>query len=263
MNFDTAWTLQPLSAGQFLWSVPPGWQQGRGAFGGLVLGAMVRAGEQLINTPERTLRSISGELCGPTQEGEALIKVELLRAGNNLTTLAVRLEQQQEVQAHAVLIFGNDRPNPGGIQALTPPQPTPWRALEPVPVIPAMPIFAHRMEYRPEGHPPYAGEAPALTTTWVRPRVPVSRWDAASLVALSDAVWPSFFNVLTAPRPTATVSFMAELLDGGDALAPDAPVYHRGQTVAARSGYYVELRELWGEDGRLLLLNQQCLLMIK
>lgn len=263
MAFDAAWKLEQLAPGQFGWTVPDGWQQGRGAFGGLVLGALVRAAERTLQDPDRPLRSITGELCGPTLVGEALIKVEVLRAGNNLTTLAVRLEQQQEIQAHAVLIFGNTRPQPLEFTELWPPEQTPWETLEPLPMIPAMPSFARRMEYRLDGLLPYSQEPSARTHTWVRPRETVERWDAATLVAMSDAVWPSFMNRMEAPRPMGTVSYMAELLDMGEGLELDQPLYHRGHTIAAHAGYQVELRELWGADGRLMLLNQQCLVLIK
>jgi hypothetical protein len=65
---------------RFLLRVPEGWRQGRGAFGGLVLGALARAIETCEADPERVLRSISGQLIGPVLAGEAVIEVRLLRS---------------------------------------------------------------------------------------------------------------------------------------------------------------------------------------
>jgi len=44
MGFDALTTAAPAGDGRFLWDVPDGWQQGRGAFGGIVLAALTRAG---------------------------------------------------------------------------------------------------------------------------------------------------------------------------------------------------------------------------
>ncbi len=42
-----------------------------------------------------------------------------------------------------------------------------------------------------------------------------------------------------------------------------APIFHCGRGRGARDGYVVELRELWGEDGRLLAFNHQTFAIIK
>ena len=73
---------------------------------------------------------------------------------------------------------------------------------------------------------------------------------------------PSSYS-FTAPRPVATVAFTLELLSGLEGLDPEAPLFHSARVVAARAGYFVELRELWGEDGRLVALNQQTVVLIK
>ncbi|HET9990839.1 MAG TPA: acyl-CoA thioesterase domain-containing protein, partial [Kofleriaceae bacterium] len=88
-------------------AVPDTWQQGRGAFGGFVTGAMVRALE--ASAPGRPLRSLTAELCGPLVAGEAEVGIEVLRAGNAVTTSAIRLVQGGEVQAHGVGVLGKER----------------------------------------------------------------------------------------------------------------------------------------------------------
>jgi hypothetical protein len=83
------------------------------------------------------------------------------------------------------------------------------------------------------------------------------------VTSLADVWWPALFSRLTGPRPMATVAFTIELLDGLDGLDPAAPLFHHARSVAARGGYMVEMRELRGEDGRLVALNQQTITIIK
>ena len=84
-------TPVPDGIGTFTLDVPDGWQQGRGAFGGLVLGALARA--SIMSEPDvsRTLRSLTGELPGAVPVGRSTIAVETLRRGSGASTLHARL----------------------------------------------------------------------------------------------------------------------------------------------------------------------------
>jgi acyl-CoA thioesterase len=61
----------------------------------------------------------------------------------------------------------------------------------------------------------------------------------------------------------ATLGFTFQRIAGLDGLDPDAPLFYRGRVLAAQDGFAMEQRELWGEDGRLVALNQQTLVVIK
>ena len=61
----------------------------------------------------------------------------------------------------------------------------------------------------------------------------------------------------------ATIAFTFQPIVRFEGLDPDAPLAFRARLVASADGYGVEYRELWGEDGRLLALNQQTLVIIK
>ena len=112
---------------RFALEVPDGWQQGRGAFGGLVLGAAVRAVEGFAGQPDRPLRTLTAELCGPLLPGPAEILVEPLRLGTGTSTVAARVIQGDELAAHAVLVLGRHRTDDGaGIGMARPPMPD-WR----------------------------------------------------------------------------------------------------------------------------------------
>ena len=58
--FEAASAIRPTGPGTFEGTVPDGWQQGRGAFGGLVYGMLARAMEQVVNEPARRLRTFTG-----------------------------------------------------------------------------------------------------------------------------------------------------------------------------------------------------------
>jgi hypothetical protein len=267
-----------LDAQTFALDVPDGWQQGRGAFGGLVLASLVRAIEGCDdggpskgppNPPGheangRRLRSLTAEICGPVLAGINTIRVERLRTGTGVSTLAARLARDGEVLAHMVGILGRPRAEGTDLTALPAPVMPPWREVPEVRVERSFgPRFADRLEFRPVGALPFQGGSEAVAAGWIRPRDPGPARDAGYVTAMADAWWPAIFSCFTEPRPIATVAFTLELLDGTAGLDPDAPLFHSARAVASRGGYVVELRELRGEDGRILALNQQTLTIIK
>jgi hypothetical protein len=266
-DFTAVTTPTRLDAATFRVDVLDGWQQGRGAFGGLVLANLVRAIERVDadQAGARRLRALTAELCGPVPPGPSALHVERLRTGTGVSTLAARIVRDGEVLAHAVGIFGKPRAEGTDFTALPAPAQPPWREVPVMPAFgpPAGPAFALHFEFRSSGPPPFSGGPEAFTAGWVRPRDPGPARDAAYVTALSDAWWPALFSRMTVPRPMATVAFTLELLDGTEGLDPEAPFFHSARAVASRGGYMVELRELRGEDGRLLSLNQQTFTIIQ
>lgn len=263
-DLHTITTPRLLSEGRYAWTVPPGWRQGRGAFGGLVLAGLTRAIEAHEADAARVLRSLNAELPGPTRAGEVEILVETLREGSSVSTVSARLVQGGNVQAHAVAVLGEDRGEPDDpdagpatwdesqLEALPD-----WQAIEPVPHDqPFVPEFAHNMEFRLTGPLPFAA-GPARTGMFVRPRVPTPSMDSAFIVAMADVPWPAAFSRFDAPRPMATVSYSLQLVGGLAGLPDDAPVHCAGHAITLRQGYSVEHRVVRGADGRLLALNQQ------
>lgn len=261
---DQLMTSRRIEKGRWRIDIPEGWQQGRGAFGGFVVGIMIRAIEGELADPGRALRSLTAELCGPTQPGPADLKVEILRAGSAVTTVVCRLEQDGAVQAHAVGVLGKSRMTAQDGTHLAAPAPRTWRELEVLPVEPPMgPDFARHFEFRTEGPLPFSGGAKPVAEGWIRPKRPGTARDAAYLAACVDAWWPALFTCETAPRPMATIAFTLDFTSPLTGPSANAPLFHRGRDVSIRDGYVTEVRELWSEDGRLLALNQQTFVIIK
>lgn len=260
--FDALITPERLAPGRLRCVLPEGWRQGRGLFGGLVTAVMVRALE--AQAPDRALRSLTAELCGPLQPGEVDVVVETLRQGNAVTTCTVRLEQGGEVQAHGVGVLGKARARVAdGVHLEAPPRPD-WRAMEPLGLEPGMaPDFTRYFRYWADRDLPFSGGKEPVVQGWVSPKNPGGTRDAAYLAGCIDAWWPALYTAVEAPRPMATIAFTFQPFVRFEGLSAEAPLFHRAKVVASADGYCVEFRELWGEDGRLMALNQQTMVIIK
>jgi acyl-CoA thioesterase len=263
-DFQSLTTPKRLDDTRFLAEIPDGWQQGRGAFGGFVLANMVRAIEAFDATPERALRSLNAQLVAPVLVGPATIRVERLRTGSGVSTIAARIEGDGEVLAHAVGVLAKARSNDTDFCHAAAPIMPPWRDVPVVAVQPPMgPVFAKHFEYRVSGPPPYSGLGEAVASGWIRAHEPGPARDAAYVTALADCWWPTMLARLSTFRPMATLTFTLDIVGTLDGLDPDAPLFHNASSTISRDGYSLETRELWGEDGRLVARNHQTMTVIK
>lgn len=264
-SLDTVMTPRALGGGNFEIDIPDGWQQGRGAYGGLSLGALVRAAVAFEATPERRVRAVTAQIAGPVPLGTMRIEVETVRRGAAVTTTRATLRSGDETLVHAVVVLGADRAGAPSWQTLASPAPPAWSAL-PAMEIPEgfAPTFTKHFEFRLTGDVPFSGARPGGSTSgYLRPRARCELRDDALVVALADVWWSAGATALTSPRPFATLSFSLDL-HGSLAEDPsDAPLYHRASSSLASDGYMSETRELWSPDGRLLALNHQLAAVIK
>ena len=240
--------------------VRDGWRQGRGAYGGLTIAAAVRAIEQRIADPRRTVRSVTAEIPAPTLAGDVSIDVEILRSGSSVSVARAALRQHGEVTTHAVAVVGaaREHADPMTWCELAPPAAPPWTSVEPLAGFPG-PEFAQHFEWRVVAGAPFTGGAPE-TVGWVRALAPGAARDAAYLAAMIDVWYPAVLVRAPAMRPMGTIAFTLEVV----ALpVGDAPLLYRGRVEVARDGYFLERRELWSEDGRLLAINHQTFAVIR
>lgn len=262
-DFQIASKVEETSPSEFAALIPDHWQQGRGAFGGLVLGTLLRAIERCEPDASRTTRTLSGDLCGPVLSGPAELRVRTLRRGNNQSNLAAELAQDGAVLATASAVLSPPRAADGAPRFVPAPPPSspPWRELPALAVAPPVgPAFAQHYEYRAAGAPFSRGDEPVIDG-FIRERVPLARLDAPALVGRLDAWWPTLFAV-GAPRPVATISFVAEILVDPATLPPEEPLRYRARMAALHDGFFVELRELWSGE-RVVALNQQTFAILR
>jgi acyl-CoA thioesterase len=244
-------------------TVHEGWRQGRGAYGGLTIAAAIRAIEQRVADPRRKVRTVTAEIPGPTLAGTATFAVDILRSGNSLTVARAALAQGGAVTTHAVAVLAATReiPDPPTWRELVRPEAPPWSEVPLLSTDGAFPEFSRHFEYRLASGLPGSGGA-AVTVGWVRACDPGPARDAAFLAAVIDAWWPATFVRMQVPRPLATIGFTLEIVDDLSRL-DDAPLLYRGTVPVAGDGYFLETRELWTADGRLLVLNHQTFAVIR
>ena len=267
MSFAVASAIEPLGerAGQRLFRAdfPDGWQQGPGAFGGLVLGTLLRAMQAVEPDAARRPRTLSGELCAPVLVGPAELAVRVLRRGARQTNVACELRQGGEVLATTSAILSLSRPQPDASAVETPPPSGDWRATAIVPAMPApaYPVFTAHYEYRSDGRGMLElGQPDALG--WIRERATLAALDAPAVIGRLDAWWPCVFAFEGRPRPVTTVTFSAQLLCDPATLPADEPLRYRARIAALQDGFFLEARELWRGD-RPVAFNQQTFAILK
>lgn len=254
--------------------VPPGWAQGRGAFGGLVVAWLARAIEASEVDPARTIRSLSAEIVGPVVIGPAAIRVEPLRIGNGISTYSARLVQQlptgaDEVEAHAVASLGKPRVADRDFSIERPPAARAPEEVDVLPVAPPFgPEFAQHCEFRPLGplplsSPGQANEGLARSLGYVRLKERPKEMSVSYLAILADAYWPALYAVETMMRPMATLSFALDVVADPKTLDPEAHYLVATQARTGRDGYIAEERRVFAPDGRLVALNHQTFVVIK
>lgn len=265
-SFENASDLRPGEGGHWTGTFPDGWQQGKGAFGGLVLGILARGSRAAESDPTRQLRSLSGDLCGPALVGEFALATTVLRRGRKQTNVRVDMRQGQSLVATASVLLSEERDRADDPVTPAPPSEQDWRQVPVVPLAPPFaPVFTPHYEYRSSGPFPLMGEdpgdmkapfPPGETHGWVRSKTNAPWLDEASLMGLLDSWWPAIFTIRSRYRPIATVRFTADIFCDPRQISAQEPLRYRGRVMAARHGFMLEVRELWKED-QLLAVNHQ------
>jgi hypothetical protein len=244
------------------WQVPDGWQQGRGAWGGLVVAAHLRA--VLAADPHRDIRTISCQIPAPVPVGAHSIELAALRQGSGMSTWSSRIVGHESLLSSATVLLAvprtlDDFPSPRGLARC--PEALPADEVPVIPVAPPLgPVFAQHLQFRPiVGVPLSAGEP--RCAGWID--LPDGHpWDAVRLLAVVDAWWPCVLVALPTLRPMATVDFTAHLLVN-PATVPSGPLLFESQLLAEHEGFTTEVRRLWTADGRLAVENLQSIAVIR
>jgi acyl-CoA thioesterase len=262
--FLDATHITPLGEGRYRSRFDAPWYQGRGAFGGVVAGQILRAMEQVVADPGRPVRSFTVHFCAPASEGEAELRVRIERAGKLVTHATARIENAAGVVSVASATFGIPRSvGTEYFDAKRPEVPPPAE----VPMVPEdvpMPTFCQFFEYRfCVGSAPYSGREPR-TGGWIRPKGNPLVLDAALCVALLDAYPPSVLSTLEEFRSVASVDFTVHFFHALPRPVDPAGAYYlrTGASRWAGEGFAEDLQELWTEDGVLLAQCRQCIAVL-
>jgi acyl-CoA thioesterase len=263
--FEKVTAIQTTSTGdglQFGAEIPDHWQQGKGAFGGVVIGILARAIVASESEKARTLRSLTADLCAPALPGAVEISVTNLRRGTSMSFVDARMTQNGSLVARASAALASSRPIARSAIRALPPQPLPprrppWRDVPALPVEPPLgPVFGQNYEYRSTGPLPFSGGKDPITDGWIREKVQPESLDEAAIVGLLDAWWPTVFSVEAAPRAVATVGYTMQLIVDPRTLDAKEPLFYRARGSAGGDNFFIEMRELWSGD-TVVAMNQQ------
>jgi hypothetical protein len=264
---QTATALYRVGDHTFAWDVPDGWQQGRGAWGGLVAAGVARAVELSERSSERSLRTLSLHLPAPLPVGRVTVRVAPLRVGSGLSTWTVSVHDAGEaVCAHAVVLTGRSRVPDLSADARSwptaqPPTIPAWTEVAALPSgLPGMPVFLQHLEVRPvQGLPLQGGQSRCLGYVRLADQ---GAWDVRHLLAVVDAWWPTVLTVLPSMRPLATVTYAAHVLVDPSTIAAGEPLVYEASMAGTEGGFTTETRRLWTLDGRLAVENHQSIVVI-
>jgi acyl-CoA thioesterase len=262
--FLDATHVTPLGEGRYRSRFDAPWYQGRGAFGGVVAGQLLRAMEQVVADPGRPVRSFTVHFCAPASEGDAELRVRIERAGKLVTHATARIENAAGVVSVASATFGIPRSVGAEYFDAKRPEVPPPSEVAMVPEDVPMPTFCQFFEYRfCVGSAPYSGGEPR-NGGWIRPKGDPLVLDAALCVALLDAYPPSVLSTLEEFRSVASVDFTVHFFHALPRPVDRAGAYYlrTGASRWAGEGFAEDLQELWTEDGVLLAQCRQCIAVL-
>ena len=266
-DVESALSLAVTESGTFVWEVPDGWQQGRGAWGGLSIGALVRAILAAQSDAKRAIRSISCQIFAPVEVGTHSIVASLDRRGSAMSTWSAKLiGSSGEACVQMTAITGVERILDGLVGShnwpiVSAPTIPPWQGIPVLRLPDFAPAFSHHIEQRLVEGIPLSG-APAKALGWVR--FPgQGHWSGEQLLAIVDAWWPTVLAPLPAMRPMATVNFAAHLLVDPTSIPVGEPLIFESFMTGLHDGFVSETRRLWTADGRLAVENLQSIALIR
>lgn len=213
-SFESAITNPPNSEGEWHLTADPEWGQGRAAFGGLVVGAMVKAAGENVGS-DKELRTLMVSFIAPVEPGISTITIQTLRSGRTITHLQAKVWQAETLRASGLLsyaIIQDSTPFKNMVKPAVLPPP------EEVPTIPMIvgvtPTFFQHYEHKwTLGDVPFSGGERAEYEGWLRFRGESENapWAKKEHVASLMDAWPSpILQVLPGRSMISTVTLKVE-----------------------------------------------------
>ena len=246
MNFTEALNWTEPAPGHLTGTLDPSWMQGRGAFGGLLAGLMLRAMGRLSDRPPRTL---TVHFCGPAV-GTLALEARVESAGRSVTQLSARLTGPDGTVALGLATFATGRDSPVVVDADPAPHLVPWPGGIPMPDAPFIPVFArNHFDFRfALGERLFSGAPTAATGGWVRFRAPAPA-EPAAYAGLLDAWPPGIFPVLQGPVTASSVDLTYQFFGALPLEKVNDPHIFLKTVHQAAEGYAEERATLWTAEG--------------
>ena len=253
MNFSEIVDWPKTESGVYEGVVDDDWFQGRGAFGGVVGAAALRAMEDVVDSERHRVRSLNVQFCGPLVAAPATMHVEVVRRGSSVINIAARIEQGDEVKTTVSGLFARQRDSAIDFDRLDSPDVPSPSEVDTTPYSPLFPSFARYYDYKfCFGEIPYSASDEAAVGGWCRLSDSTEPVDSAQATALLDIWPPAVLTRVDSPTAAATISWQVafhEPLPLNGASADDFYLV-TATSEQAVGGYASERSELWSEDGR-------------
>lgn len=241
--------------------IPQGWLQGRTIFGGLVAGMLIHKAIATIADAEKKLLSCSITFVGPVEHDKAKVTAEILRQGKSVTTIEVRLWQNDAVQSILIASFGSQRES--NIQVALEPQAPDFPSLDQINIVPKYLPFPEcvknfQLAWTEGNYPMSASKQPDFSG-WCRfdPAEHTDReMTIADLLTLMDVWPPGVLSMFRKPAPASTLTWHVTFIYPLQHSLNDWFKY-KVMTDYAEHGYATEHAYLWDEQNRLIAIARQ------
>jgi acyl-CoA thioesterase len=263
--YERATTFPKVEGGPRNLRIDASWHQGRGAFGGLLAAATLRAITEDVNDAGRIPRSLTVHFCAPAA-GSLELTTEVARVGTRVTHAMARVKNEKGVTTFASASFTNDRPAAERYAHAVMPAIEPAASLPELPAgIPGIPAFFQHVDARFGGPTrPFASSTDPRVMAWVRLHEMPARMDAPLAALLLDSLPPAVTATFAAPRPVASVDFRIDFFSRFESADVASDEHHLLAITSrwADDGYTEELRELWSPRGVLLAQCRQLIALL-
>lgn len=204
------------------------------------------------------VRSVSVRYLARPAFAPLTLAPELLRGGRSAAFTRVTASQGGETLFVSDVTFGADSPISAEHRPGAAPEAVPPKALEPLAPLPGVPHFTRLVDYRwAGGGRPYSGGRDAMIRLWMRLNDGAAL-DEDRLAFLLDAIFPSFYTVLSGPAPAATVDLRYDFTRAiTPDVSPDGWVLFEFRTRDWAGGWAVEDGSAWTQDGALIAVARQ------
>lgn len=254
---DTA--VDPSGDGAYVATVDPSWWIIRGPNGGYLAAIVARAVLAEVSDTDQRLRSLTLHYLRVPEAGPMDVHVRVERRGRTLTSMSIRVSQDDRLLILGIAATADDRPGPAfsdlALPDVAPPLASPPERADP-PGAPHIPMRDH-FEMQPRLGPDRAGGEvidEAITGGWIRLADP-EPVDEIVVAMLADAWSPAVFSRVPERLGVPTVDLTIHFRDA----PPRRPdwTFARFRSHHAAAGYVEEDGELWSSGGRLLAQSRQ------
>ena len=261
-HFDRDTALTPLGEGHFAARVSEDFWVQSGPNGGYLAAIAMRAAMTVVPEPERVARSLHARYLAAPKAGAIEVRVEVLRRGRSLTSVAMRMQQGGQDFVHASASFSTPF-SPVAFQDCAMPSARPLAECEPI----ARQIALNdRLEMYPAiGAARRSGER-ALTGGYMR-FADQRLVDTLAVAALWD-MWPpavfarAFDQRFRGAVPTVEASVYFRRPVPLPGALPSDYVLLKSESLMGYDGLTEESAEIWSLDGLLLAQSRQLALLM-